>query len=198
MLAKQLSYLLLYAILLTSPHLIFGQSKLHFKLITVPESCLKGSASLSFTEKEDSDILMTKWSTGETNTLQSLNLTNGSYFLELKFRKKNDSLRPTFDTTLYFNIEKEACPVYVDKYFSPNEDNYHDLMGISNISYFPDFELEIYNKWGQKIHAQKGSYTPWDGKWNGIDLPDGTYYYILFYEAGNKNKLVKGDVTIIR
>lgn len=196
--AKQFIILSFFTVLLLSPRLFFAQHELQYKLITYPESCLKGSANLSVTGKEDSDSLITNWSNGENNSLQALNLPSGNYSLQLKLKRKNDSLRPPFDTTFYFSIEKEPCPVYVDKYFSPNEDNYHDLMGISNISFFPDFELEIFNKWGQKVHSQKGTYTPWDGKWNGIDLPDGTYYYMLFYEAGNKNKSVKGDVTIIR
>jgi hypothetical protein len=48
------------------------------------------------------------------------------------------------------------------------------------------------------VHSQKGTYTPWDGKWNGINVLDGTYYYVFYYDGGNKHDLVKGDVTILR
>ena len=48
------------------------------------------------------------------------------------------------------------------------------------------------------MHSQKGTYTPWDGKWNGIHVPDGTYYYVFYYDGGHKNKHVKGDVTVLR
>ncbi len=90
------------------------------------------------------------------------------------------------------------CKVSVGSYFTPNGDNYNDHLYVSNWESYPNFELEIYNKWGQKIHSQKAKYVPWDGTWAGTKVPDGTYYFVFFYDASIKSKLLKGDFTILR
>lgn len=153
---------------------------------------------LFFEGTDPTDTTLITWSNGDVNTLQVFGLTQGDYNVHVTIKHHQDTLTFLKDTTLYFSIEKELCAVTVDKYFSPNDDNYHDVMGVTNAQFHPNFELIIYNKWGQRVHAQRHEYTPWNGKWNGIDLPDGTYYYIFFYNEAERSNLVKGDVTILR
>jgi gliding motility-associated-like protein len=159
---------------------------------------LKANASLSIEGTSSESVKSIVWSSGEINTKQVSGLSAGNYSVKIQIENVIDSVLITKDTTLSFFIEKEMCPVSIDKYFSPNDDGYHDFMGVSNTYYYPNFELTIFNKWGQQVHSQKKEYTPWNGKWNGIDLPDGTYYYVFFYDSSQKTKLLKGDVTIIR
>lgn len=176
----------------------YAQTNYQFKLTTTKDICLKASASVEISGTEPADSLRIIWSTGETTTKQVSELKSGDYSVNIRIRHKQDSLILIKDTTLYFVIEKELCGVSIDKYFSPNDDNYHDLLAVSNTQYYPNFELNIFNKWGQQVHHQKKEYTPWDGKWNGIPLPDGTYFYVFFYDSAQKTKLIKGDVTILR
>lgn len=175
-----------------------AQPSYQFTLSTSREICLKAAAALDISGTDASDTISIAWSTGVTDLYKVQDLAGGAYQVRIVIKHHQDTLLFVKDTTLYFTIEKELCVVSVDKYFSPNDDNYHDLMGIVNAQYHPEFELNIFNKWGQRVHVQKHQYTPWDGKWNGIDLPDGTYYYIFFYNEADKTNLVKGDVTILR
>lgn len=177
---------------------LFSQPVYHFTLSTSKNFCVKGIAALNIEERKPTDTISINWSSGESNVYQVHDLIEGSYNVHVVIKRHQDTLLFVKDTTLYFSIEKEFCQVSVDKYFSPNDDNYHDKMEISNTGYYPDFELDVYNKWGQRVHHQNHEYTPWDGKWNGIDLPDGTYYYVFFYDSSNRSLLVKGDVTILR
>ncbi|MEM9919241.1 MAG: gliding motility-associated C-terminal domain-containing protein, partial [Bacteroidota bacterium] len=62
---------------------------------------------------------------------------------------------------------------------SANGDGINDVFFISGIDEFPDNHLEIYNRWGVKVYDTDGYMNEWDGEWNGKDLPDGTYYYLL-------------------
>jgi len=102
------------------------------------------------------------------------------------------------DTTISFTIEESICEPTVENNFTPNYDGYNDTWDISRLQHFPEFELIVYNRWGQQVHHQINSYIPWDGTQLGLPLPDATYYYILFLKKNDKNKFVKGDVSIIR
>lgn len=177
---------------------LYAQHAYHFGIITGKEACLKTSAALEIGGTLASDTINIRWSTGEADTRHIINLPAGDYSVNIKIKRREDSLVFVTDTTLHFSVNKEMCRVTVDKYFSPNDDNYHDVMSIMNVLYYPNFELNIFNKWGQQVHSQKKEYIPWNGKWNGIDLPDGTYYYVFFYDSNEKTNLLKGDVTILR
>jgi gliding motility-associated-like protein len=117
-------------------------------------------------------------------------LTAGDYNVRIKIKNK-------LDTTIVFKIEKIECPVIMETHFTPNGDNYNDEWDIYNTQFFPDFELFVFNKWGQQVMKQKGTYTKWDGKMGSVDVTDGTYYYVFYYKSGD-SKHLKGDVTILR
>lgn len=102
------------------------------------------------------------------------------------------------DTTIYFNIEEIICEPIPETHFTPNFDGYNDTWSISRINNFPDFDLFVYNRWGQQVHHQSMTYIPWDGRSLGLPLPDATYYYILYFSKTDKNKFIKGPISIIR
>jgi gliding motility-associated-like protein len=102
------------------------------------------------------------------------------------------------DTTINFTIEESVCEPVAETHFTPNFDGYNDTWAISRLENFPDFELIVYNRWGQQVHHQFHTYIPWNGTTLGLALPDGTYYYILFFDATDQNKFIKGAVSIIR
>ena len=176
----------------------YSQKNYQYSLTVQPETCSKGSALLFVSNIEANDSVSVLWSTGEKNVSAIHNLSAGNYFVRHILVHFRDSLRFVSDTTLPFLVEKKECPVYIDTYFSPNNDGYHDVMGITNTEYFPYFELLIFNKWGQQIHSQSNTYTPWDGKWNGAEVPDGAYYYIFFFDKNKRDHFLKNSVNIIR
>ena len=102
------------------------------------------------------------------------------------------------DTTINFTIKKAICEPMAENYFTPNSDGYNDVWGISRLENFPNFDLFVYNRWGQQVHHQTNLYFPWDGRSLSLPLPDATYYYILYFSKTDKNKFIKGDVSIIR
>lgn len=176
----------------------FSQPDLNYHVNTIKEQCNKGAASLHIPVPGQADSVLISWSTGERNVIHINSLNGGDYWVQVRTRYKKDTLDVVNDTILYFTVVKEQCPLLAVKYFSPNDDGYNDFFSIGNIDKYPHFELSIYNKWGQRVHHQKKEYVPWDGKWLGADLPDGVYYYVIFLDAFDKNKFVKGDVTILR
>ena len=158
---------------------------------TINEICTKGAAGIQIEGQTIQDTVSTYWSTDQYNVGSIKDLNAGSYFVHI-------IIKHSVDTTINFKIEKEICKVVVANHFTPNGDNYNDYLQISNIQNYPKFELYIYNKWGQQVHSQKETYTPWNGTWNGINVLDETYYYIFYYDSGDKHNILKGDITIIR
>lgn len=66
---------------------------------------------------------------------------------------------------------------------TPNDDGKNDRWIINGIEEFPDNEILIFNRWGDKIR-QFNNYDNNDVCWNGTNdnnefVPDGTYYYII-------------------
>ena len=87
-------------------------------------------------------------------------------------------------------VTLEDCEVVIPEAFSPNGDGINDSFVIENLaSEYPDFRLEIYNRWGEPVYTGNAS-TP---EWNGVStegsfgsgvVPAGVYFYILYYNDG--------------
>ncbi len=155
------------------------------------EDCTKGAAGIQIAGLQINDTLTIIWSNGQSNVFSLSDLNAGEYSVHVTIKNKLDS-------TIKIKVGKEPCLVLISNQFTPNGDDYNDFWQISNTQFYPNLELFVFNSWGQQVHSQKNSFTPWDGKWNGIHVPDGTYYYVFYYDGGNKNKLEKGDITILR
>lgn len=71
--------------------------------------------------------------------------------------------------------------------FSPNGDGRNDTFYIPNIEIiFPDFTLEILNRYGTRLFKGDKNRPSWDGR-NGSGIaPNGVYFYIIEY---NKDEL---------
>jgi len=80
--------------------------------------------------------------------------------------------------------------------FTPNGDNTNDTWNIKYLESLPNCVITVFNRYGQQVFSSKGYLTPWDGKKDGVELPYGTYFYIL--NPGNNKKPISGNVTIIR
>ncbi len=88
------------------------------------------------------------------------------------------------------------CPTMeVNKGFSPNGDGINDYLTIQGLENYPNNELTIFNRWGSVIFSQKGYDGQWDGSFDGLPLPDGTYFYIL---KDGKEKSTSGYIQINR
>lgn len=93
------------------------------------------------------------------------------------------------------NVE---CPVTELTFFdgfSPNGDNTNDFFVIQGIEGYPNSELILFNRWGNQVYKARNYQNNWFGQWEGIDLPDGVYFYYLDDGEGNE---YSGNVTIHR
>jgi gliding motility-associated-like protein len=82
--------------------------------------------------------------------------------------------------------------------FTPNGDGINDYWQIDNIQLFENCEVEVFNRWGERLFYSRGYVTPFDGRFNGEPLPVGTYYYIIKLNDPLFPDTYTGPVTILR
>lgn len=80
--------------------------------------------------------------------------------------------------------------------FTPNGDGVNDTWYLENIQEFPDNEVIVYNIYGQEVFRKKAYSNDWKGTFNGEDLPDGTYFYVLRFDSNDA--VFKGSLDILR
>lgn len=80
--------------------------------------------------------------------------------------------------------------------FTPNGDGVHDLWNVKNLHIYPNALIEVYNRWGSLIYQGKTSDKRWDGTYNGQDVPNGSYVFII--NLHNNTEPKQGIVTVIR
>ncbi|MFT3885850.1 MAG: gliding motility-associated C-terminal domain-containing protein [Flavobacteriales bacterium] len=79
--------------------------------------------------------------------------------------------------------------IRVPNVFSPNGDGRNDRFVIENVQYRPN-HLQIFNRWGMPVYETSN----YKNQWNGGDLPEGTYYFILEVDG----RKITGHVTLLR
>jgi gliding motility-associated-like protein len=85
---------------------------------------------------------------------------------------------------------------------SPNGDGKNDIWRLDFINvYYPKAEIEIYNRWGQRLFHSIGYDNSWDGSYKGDPLPVGSYYYIINLNDPNRKEndnIFKGTILLIK
>ena len=82
--------------------------------------------------------------------------------------------------------------------FTPNEDGYNDRVCF-NTDVLADFEIAIYNRWGQCVYRSTDASECWEGIYHDTPCPAGVYMYTCRVRCRNGIETdFKGDITLIR
>lgn len=96
---------------------------------------------------------------------------------------------------------EEFLIVGYPKFFTPNNDTFHDLWNVLGIETLDNASVFIFDRYG-KLLKQIGEIGGWDGTFNGTPLPSSDYWFRLEYtevEGGVAvNKVRKGHFTLKR
>jgi gliding motility-associated-like protein len=89
-------------------------------------------------------------------------------------------------------IETILKKIFIPEGFSPNGDGAHDLFELGNVEGYK-IKIKVFNRWGSLVYEHNDYKAPswWDGNSNtgltiGDRLPDGTYFYEIETDAGDK------------
>ncbi|MEN9371769.1 MAG: hypothetical protein RLZZ64_844, partial [Bacteroidota bacterium] len=80
--------------------------------------------------------------------------------------------------------------------FTPNGDGINDTWVVKNLELYPGVVIEIYTTSGALVFRNTGNSIQWDGKYNGVAVPAGTYYYVI--DPKNGRKKMAGYLTLLK
>lgn len=79
----------------------------------------------------------------------------------------------------------------VPNVISPNADGFNDLFELKNLRYYPDLELEIFNRFGKQV----AFFKPYNNSFSANALPAGTYFYRI---VSGRGQTLKGWLDVVR
>lgn len=87
--------------------------------------------------------------------------------------------------------------IFLPNAFTPNDDGENDVLYVRS-NFVSSLELNIYNRWGQKVFTTTDINLGWDGTFNGKQLPPDVYgYYMQVGCPNQKTYFEKGNITLL-
>ncbi|HMH33790.1 MAG TPA: gliding motility-associated C-terminal domain-containing protein [Puia sp.] len=133
------------------------------------------------------------WSTGETGN--ALKITDpGRYTLQV-----TDSFGCAGSDTI--KVETRICPpgIFFSNAFTPNHDGHNDIFKPLLFSRPVQYQLTVYNRWGQFVFESTDPGAGWNGRIGSAEQESGTYIWICTYQfAGGKKSSAHGTVLLLR
>lgn len=88
--------------------------------------------------------------------------------------------------------------LYVPNTFTPNNDGINDVFEIQGKE-IKEFELWIFNRWGEVLYNTKNMNSYWDGTYKGDLVQIDTYVWKINYEDYHKNfKNITGHINVLK
>lgn len=143
------------------------------------------------------DIVSYTW-LGSTNTLNSGAISNPiaqpaqtTTYSVLVTNSAGSSV------TLSITVEVvEDFNITANNLLTANGDGENDVWTIGNLNSYPDNKVMILDRSGRVVYSKSNYENNWNGLYNGSDLPEDTYYYVITLNSGANVK--KGFITIVK
>jgi gliding motility-associated-like protein len=115
------------------------------------------------------------WNNGETTRRINVNRT-GTYTVQVTTPEGCVDTRPT--------LVVDLCEprVIVPDVFTPNGDGQNDVLDVF-VNFITDYELRIYNRWGEMVFRTNDINEKWDGRYKGELFPPQSYAWTVSYRS---------------
>lgn len=159
--------------------------------------------NVNFDNTSGNNVINFDWQFGDFNGTTSTDFspnfvydTPGWYYVTLTGTDINGCVGTYLDS-----LEVLSTPVVeIPNVFSPNGDGNNDSFNFIDFKGFKDWNMKIYNRWGNVVHETKSTNSNLR-IWNpGLSDPaDGTYFYIFTGVGSNGDEVERsGHVTLLR
>lgn len=98
--------------------------------------------------------------------------------------------------SIVINVMDDYKMLVPNNMVTPNGDGVNDVWVVKNIDLYPNNEVKIFDRAGRVIYYKNGYNNEWDATFNGAQVPEDTYYYVLYFDSG-KNKLT-GFISVVK
>lgn len=99
------------------------------------------------------------------------------------------------------NIEFTDCEIILEmpNVFTPNGDGNNDYFLPKEIKNISQASIVIFNRWGRQLYESNNIMDGWNGKFEGNNCTDGTYYWIVKYiDINGKQDSMNGFLSLLR
>lgn len=106
----------------------------------------------------------------------------------------------SFRDSIRIDYKDCGCATTIPNVFSPNGDGLNDFFKPDMKCLPQNYQLSIFNRYGQPLFSTQNYLQAWDGTINGKPAPIGTYYYVINYLISQLNipEQFAGSITILR
>lgn len=89
--------------------------------------------------------------------------------------------------------------IYIPNAFTPNGDGMNDVW-MPSLTGVEQFNIHIFNRWGEVIASGEEVLSGWDGNVNGVSSPNGVYVYKISGWNADRTKFYEytGSINLIR
>lgn len=135
---------------------------------------------------------------GDTSTVQnppSITYINDSTYIVTLIACNAGGCCDTISQTVL--VESNSICSFANV-FTPNGDGMNDKFDV-NCDKIVEYNIVIFNRWGNKLFESNDIDNPWDGTNKGKEVPEGTYFFII--KAIGLDDVVwnkKGSISLIR
>ncbi|KAB2815647.1 gliding motility-associated C-terminal domain-containing protein [Phaeocystidibacter marisrubri] len=146
--------------------------------------CEGESAILRYTAQNATYL----WNTGATTPSIRVS-SSGLYSVTVK------TACETLVDQAYVYVEDCTCEMKLPNIFTPNGDGINDYFRAVESNPNCTLNLQVFNRWGTRVfETSKHDFT-----WNGDNLPEGTYFWVLTYaDSMGVEQIETGSVTLSR
>ena len=162
--------------------------------LTTDDNCKESTGNIIGIVTVGSYPITFNWNNGSTDSTLS-NLVAGTYSVLIT---DNNGCMNTGQVVI--NDLQEGCDyfVYVPNVFSPNGDGNNDIFYVRGKG-IRSMNIEIYNRWGNKVFESSNIADGWDGKYGGAEQNTAVFVYVINAVLENGKKVNEsGNISIIR
>ena len=137
-----------------------------------------------------SNIYSYLWEDGSTSPTRTVNKT-GTF----KLTASNEC--GSFSDEII--IIPGECVLAVPNAFTPNGDGKNDVFRVSKTTPLASFNMQVFNRWGQKIFESRDQSQGWNGTIDNRNCDPGNYPYVIQYrKIDGTVAVLKGVLLLIR
>jgi gliding motility-associated-like protein len=96
------------------------------------------------------------------------------------------------------SVEIEVGVIDYPRFFTPNNDGFHERWNIIGIATNPTAKIYIFDRHGKLIKQISPTSAGWDGTYNGNPLPSSDYWFRVEYTEDDTQKQFRGHFTLKR
>ncbi|MCB0790210.1 MAG: gliding motility-associated C-terminal domain-containing protein [Flavobacteriales bacterium] len=107
----------------------------------------------------------------------------------------------TKDDSVLVTVHELLCDepdIFLPNAFSPNGDGSNEVLYVRG-RYISSLELQIFDRWGEKVFETTDQSVGWDGTFNGEPVDPAVFVYHLRVTcADGQSRFFKGNITVVR